>query len=350
MTGVQTCALPIWVLAGVVLLLVAGAATAAYFLSRPKQRVVPTVVGQPVKVAKHMLLNMDLRSAQVRKHSNQAPGIVIDADPSVGSKVDKGSTVTLTVSTGRSNVLVPNVQGESQSTATKALKQKGLTVTHVVPTPSTTVPQAQAIKTSPASGKSVPRGTDMTLFMSTGPPKKTVPGVIGDTVSAASSTLTAAGFNPSTHFEVTSTKPANTVISQDPGSQSTATVGSTVTIVIAQAPAKATVPFVTGEPAARAEQSIHAAGLIAHVNPRPVIEQSKVGTVLTQSPPGGSKRAKGSTISIVVATASSSSTSSSTSTTSTSSTTTSTTSAPTNKGAGAGSTTPRTSTQTTPGG
>jgi beta-lactam-binding protein with PASTA domain/predicted Ser/Thr protein kinase len=341
-----------WLLGVLVLLLVAGAAAAAYFLSRPKQRIVPHVVGQQVKVARTMLENVGLKGATVRKHSNQAPGIVIDADPSVGSKVDKGSTVTLTVSTGRSNVLVPNVQGESQSAATKALKHRGLKVTRVVPTPSRSIPDAQAIKTSPAANQSVPRGTEVTLYMSTGLPKKAVPGVIGDTAAAASSTLNGAGFDPSTQVEVTGSKPAGTVISQNPGPQSMATVGSTVTIVIAQAPAKATVPFVTGKPTDQAEQQIRAVGLIARVGHREVTSPAKVGTVVTQAPPGGTKRAKGSTVSIVVGTPSSSSTSSSSSTTSTTSTTTSTTSSTAKKkkkGAAGNTTTPANVTKTTPG-
>jgi serine/threonine-protein kinase len=313
-----------WVLGVAVLLLVAGAATAAYFLSRPKQRVVPAVVGQPVKVAKAILGNQGLSAAEVRKHSNQAAGIVIHADPSVGSKVDKGATITLTVSTGRSSVIVPNVQGESQKDATAALKQKGLKVTRVVPTPSSSVPDAQAIKTSPAAAQSVPRNTDVTLFMSTGPPQKKVPGVVGDSEAAASSALTGAGFNPSTHTEVTSSAPAGTVVSQDPGPGSSATAGSTVTIVIARAPAKATMPTVTGATSAQAQAAISGAGLVAQVSFRPVTNSAKVGRVVTQSPPGGAKRAKGSTVAIVVGTASSSSSSSSSSSTSTSTSSTST--------------------------
>src|SRR6202012_2010939 len=41
-----------WLLGALLLLLVAGAATAAYSLSRPKQRVVPAVVGPPGNVPK----------------------------------------------------------------------------------------------------------------------------------------------------------------------------------------------------------------------------------------------------------------------------------------------------------
>jgi eukaryotic-like serine/threonine-protein kinase len=317
-----------WALGAAVVLLVAGAAAAAYFLSRPKQRVVPAVLGLQVKVAETILTNQNLSAAEVKKHSNKAKGIVIDADPSVGSKVDKGATITLTVSTGRASVIVPNVQGESQKDATATLKQKGLKVTRVLPTASTSVPDGQAIKTSPPAAQSVPRGTDVTLFMSTGLPQKKVPGVIGDSEAAASSALTGAGFNPSTETEVTSSAPAGTVVHQDPGGGSTATAGSTVTITIARAPAKATVPSVTGQTSAQAQTAISAAGLSPSVSTRPVSNSAKVGTVVTQSPPGGSKRKKGSTVHIVVGTPQSSSSSSSS--TSTSSTTTTSTNTNTN--------------------
>ena len=83
---------------------------------------------------------------------SQAPGIVIDADPSVGSKVDKGSTVTLTVSTGRSNVFVPNVQGESQKDATADAEEEGAEGHAGGADASIELgADAQAIKTSPAA-------------------------------------------------------------------------------------------------------------------------------------------------------------------------------------------------------
>ena len=313
-----------WLLGVLVLLLVAGAATAAYFLSRPKQRVVPYVVGLQVQTAEALLTNVGFATAEVRVQSRKPRGIVVNEDPAGRSRADKGSTVTLTVSSGQGTVIVPNVQGESQAAATAALKKVHLKVTRVVPQASRGTPAAQAIKTSPPAAATVPRGTQVTLFISTGPPKQKVPGVVGDTAQAASSTLTDAGFTVNTESKTTGSQPSGPVLSQNPGGGSTATAGSTVTIVIAQAPAKATVPSITGDTTAQAEQAIQAAGLVAHTTTRSVTNQSKVGRVVTQSPPGGSKRAKGSTVTIVIGTAASSSSSSSSSTSSSSSSSTTT--------------------------
>src|ERR1700722_399469 len=270
-----------WLLGVVVLLLIAGAAAAAYFLSRPKQQQVPYVVGQQLSIAEAILTNAGFATSEVHVQNSKPRGIVINESPAGRTKADKGSTITLTVSSGKGSVIVPNVQGESQTDATKTLKKGHLSVTRVVPTSSRGIPQGQAIKTSPAAAASVPRGTGVTLFMSTGPPQQKVPGVVGDTAQAASSTLTDAGFTVNTKPETTSSAPAGTVVSQDPDAGATATAGSTVTIVIAQAPAKASVPSITGDTTAQAEQAIQAAGLVAVVNTRSVTDQSRVGVVLT---------------------------------------------------------------------
>jgi eukaryotic-like serine/threonine-protein kinase len=312
-----------WLLGLLVLLLVAGAAAAAYFVSRPKQRVVPYVVGEQVQVAEAILTNAGFATAEVHIQSGKSSGTVVSEDPAGRTKADKGATVTLTVSSGRGSVIVPNVQGESQTDATKALTAQHLKVTRVVPQSSTQTSQGEAIKTSPPAAASVPRGTQVTLFMSTGPPQKKVPGVVGDTASGASSTLIGAGFTVATSSETTGSAPSGTVIRQDPGASTMATAGSTVTIVIAQAPAKATVPPVTGDTTAQAQQAIAAAGLIVHMTTRPVTNQSNVGKVVSQSPAGDSQRAKGSTVTIVVGTASSSSSSSSSSSTTTTTSSTS---------------------------
>src|SRR6202020_785696 len=160
-----------WLLAVLVLLLVAGAAAAAYFLSRPKQEVVPYVVGQQVSIAEAILTNAGFATSEVHIQNGRPRGIVINESPAGRTKTDKGSTITLPVSSGKGSVIVPNVQGESQTDATNTMKKGHLKVTRVVPTPSRSIPEGQAIKTSPAAAATLPRGTGVTLFFSTGPPR-----------------------------------------------------------------------------------------------------------------------------------------------------------------------------------
>ena len=63
-----------WLLAVLVLLLVAGAAAAAYFLSRPKQEVVPYVVGQQVSIAEAILTNAGFATSEVHVQNGKPRG------------------------------------------------------------------------------------------------------------------------------------------------------------------------------------------------------------------------------------------------------------------------------------
>ncbi len=52
--------------------------------------------------------------------------IVFEQDPDPGTRLAKGSIVTILVSTGKRNVSVPDVRGESQADAIEELTRRGL--------------------------------------------------------------------------------------------------------------------------------------------------------------------------------------------------------------------------------
>ncbi len=317
-----------WAWGLLVLLLIAGAAVAVYFISRPKQVLVPRVARQQVAVARRILLNDGFQVAVNRERSKQPAGIVLGQQPLAGAKADKGSLVSLNVSSGPNDVLVPSVQGLSQSAATRLLTRTGLKVAHVVPQSSSRFKSGEATGTNPGAGKSLPPGTGVTLVISSGQPAKAVPDVTGESQSAATSQLTAAGFNVSPSTETSNSATAGDVISQDPGGGTKATAGSTVKIVVAAAPATVKVPSVKGDPTDGAFSALQAAGFQVHQVSQDTSDRSKDGEVISQSPPAGSTQKKGSTVTIVVGhfVATSSSSSSTTTTTRSSSSTTSTTS------------------------
>ena len=318
-----------WLWALLVALLIAGAAAAAYFLSRPKQAVVPAVTGEQLNLARTVVQNAGFTvGSPISVPSTQAAGVVIGENPNAGSKADKGSTVTLTVSTGPGKQPVPSVQGLSETKATKTVEHAHLKVARVESQSSSRWSAGEATGTDPAAGTSLPFGTGVTLFISTGPAPKDVPDVTGQSQSDATSALETAGFKVSTATETSSTATAGNVISQNPDAGTTEPPGTTVTIVVASAPTTGTVPPVVGDPADGAVSALQAAGFKVARKTKNVSNQSQDGTVISQSPTGGSTADKDSTVTIVVGhfTGSSSSTSTSTTTTSTSTTTTSTTS------------------------
>ena len=315
-----------WLIGALVLLLVAGAAAAAYFISRPKQVLVPKVVGLQYPVAKALLEHDNFQVTSINVTSRQTPGIVISESPSQGQKADKGSTVTLSVSEGLGNTTIPSVLGLSESAAKKLLRHKHLDV-RVVMLPSQDFSPGNATGTDPKSGSTVAAGTPVTLFISSGKPTKPVPSVIGDDQATASAELTAAGFNVASTTQTSSTATAGNVISQSPGGGTQAVPGSTVTIVVAKAPDTTVVPSVIGDNPSTASSTLTGAGFTVTQTTKKVTNQANNGLVVKQSPGAGTKAKNGSAVTIVVGnfvptntTTTSGSSSRSSSTTSTSST------------------------------
>jgi serine/threonine-protein kinase len=321
-----------WGWVALVLLLIAAAAAAAYFLSRPKQTVVPKVVGDSLPVARRVLQAAHFQVGDAYQSSAKPAGTVIGEDPGGGSRAGRGSTVFLTVSGGPSNVAVPPVEGETVALATRDLRRAHLTVSHTVAESSTRFSAGQVTRTDPASGKSVPPGTSVTLFVSSGQPTKSVPPVTGETQTAATADLTRAGFNVNRNTQPSSSVSPGDVISQDPKGGTSQPAGSTVTIVVATAPATVTVPLVTGDPVSGAVAALKAAGFNVVQTSKNVNQPAQNGTVTQQNPGGNATAKKGSTVTITVGRYVPSSSSSSSTTSSSSTPTTRTTSSSTTSG------------------
>ncbi len=325
-----------WLWALLVVLLVAGAAAAAYFLSRPKQELVPSVTSEPYTVAASQLRQAGFVANAYRVSSSRVAGTVLGQTPGGNTKADKGSTVTLRVSKGRGNVRIPSVQGESKATAEKILKGYGLKVSRTESVASSRWANGKATGTSPGAGQSVPSGQKIALLISSGAPQKTVPSVKGENASAAAATLRADGFQVRFSRVVNGSVTAGQVLDQTPAANSKAPPGTTVTLTVAKAPAKGTVPSVVGDPTDGAISALQAAGFSSyHEEFRTLRNPDKAGTVVAQRPQGGSSEPKSTTVVIVVGRYhGSTTTTTSSSTTTTTTTTTSNPTTPTNGGVG----------------
>ena len=141
----------------------------------------------------------------------------------------------------------------------------------------------------------------MRLFVSSGPPQVTVPGVVGKDKAAASGAIKDAGLNLTQEF-VTSTQPKDQVLSQTPNAGAVVDKGTRVTITISKGPQKVAVPDVTNLLKKQATDQLHGAGFKVKTVTQETPDKPE-GTVLSQNPPGGAQAIKGSTVTIVVATA-----------------------------------------------
>ncbi len=93
----------------------------------PEQATVPDVTGLSRDSAEARLRDEGLGVAVQEQESDEPEGEVIAQDPAGGTRVDRGETVTITVSTGREQVDVPNVIGLEARDAVSQIGAAGLT-------------------------------------------------------------------------------------------------------------------------------------------------------------------------------------------------------------------------------
>jgi len=222
-------------------------------------------------------------------------GIVFKQDPSPGTKVDKGGTVTIWVSTGPPKVTVPAVKGEPWAKAQADLVNAGLQpVKYIVPGKTADVVTA----TDPAAGESVPKGSKVRVNVSSGPKTAAVPSVVGLSIQDATAKLNAAGFNPNPHF-VDSTAPQGQVVSQSPAPNTPEPQGTSVKVNVSIGPPQVTVPDVVGYTSQQAVATLEHAGFQV-VQQTVATDASQQNIVQQQNPAGGQSATKGSQVTIVV--------------------------------------------------
>ncbi len=168
------------------------------------------------------------------KNNDYEEGVIIDQNPNGGKKVMKGTEVQLTVCSGKEMVEMPDLTNYKEADAITALSKLGLDY-KIVEKESDTVKEGRVIKTSPAAGKEVAKGSTVTVTISKGKSKVQVPQVVGDTLETAQEKITAANlavgeisYNYSNSIE------SGCVISTNPTTGTEVEEGSTVSIIVSQ--------------------------------------------------------------------------------------------------------------------
>ena len=290
-----------WVLS-ILLLIAAGAA--AWFaytkiqdqLAANKPVAVPLVSGINQDLAVKKLQDAGLTPSKHFRPSADVPkGTVIDQSPAAGTKVQKNTTVDISVSNGPPTVTVPSVKGQSRDAAISTLVNAGLNP-KAFPVPSTQ-PVDTVVGQDPVAGKVVEKGSAVRINYSSGPAQVAVPSVIGLTFDQASVTLQQQGFGVK-RVDVDSNDPKGNVVNQSPTGQ--AQKGSTITLSVSKGPKQSTVPDVTSQDTGSARSTLQAAGFKVVVQQQDVNDPGLDGIVLSQNPTGGTKANQGSTVTITV--------------------------------------------------
>ena len=151
-------------------------------------------------------------------------------------------------------------------------------------------------KQDPTAGNHRPKGSTVTIWVSTGKPKVVVPTLTGMQSTDAEAALTQLHLKPDVH-SVPGGKKAGVVTAQAPAAGKKVVEGALVRINVAKGPTPIAVPNVVGQTIDAATTTLQQLGFT--VNPTFVDSQKPKNTVIDQSPSGGTA-AKRSAISLTV--------------------------------------------------
>lgn len=202
---------------------------------------------------------------------------------------------------GNDQVDVPNIVNQSQADATRQLTNVDLKIGQVTQKACENAAKGNICEQSPTGGTKVDKNTAVDIVVSTGAPKVAVPSVLGQDVDKATETLEGDkyGFVVKTKQEVSAEEPG-TVLGQDPKLGAEVEKGSTITLTIAKAEEKSTVPDVTGRSCDDAKAQMQANNLVGNCTEVETEDTNQIGKVISTAPQAGTQADKGSSVNIQI--------------------------------------------------
>jgi beta-lactam-binding protein with PASTA domain len=143
-------------------------------IAPPVQVTVPAGLTNTTQAnATGILQSAGLQATIVSRTSAAPAGTVLSTNPPSGAKINQGAAVTLTVSSGPANVIVPSLIGLTEAAAGQALGNAQLQVGNVTPVASSQYPAGLVVSSNPGTGASVSPGSKVDIAVSTGSPPTT---------------------------------------------------------------------------------------------------------------------------------------------------------------------------------
>lgn len=202
----------------------------------PKDVDLPDLVGKTLEEANKEIEGTDITLEQTEEfNADVEAGKIISQDPPYvdGYTVKENSTIKIVISKGTEKAVVENVKGKTYEEAVQILEKANLKVERVDQT-SQTVEAGIVIDQEPGEDEEVNAGDTVKLYVSSGTGIKQVEveNVVGKTEEEATSILTKAGLKVNVGYKEDSSKPTDTVLSQDVAEGEKVDEGTTVTIVV----------------------------------------------------------------------------------------------------------------------
>jgi serine/threonine-protein kinase len=254
---------------------------------------VPELSGRSLEVAIAALEPIGLKVVEQQEHSLLVPvGFVTRTDPPAGSKVSKQSEITVFVSLGPKQVLVPEVPdadlSEAQALLTASELEPGVVTSFF-----STVAAGKVIAFSLASGTETNQGTVIDIQISLGE----LPDVRNNGAEQAKQELQALGVVVTESLVFSDEVSKGLVVAMVPESDPLKEGGS-VRLEVSKGPEFATLPNMVGETVAAAKRALEALGLAVTVDTDQLTSSYGVVKVARQSPGPGQKVRVGSTVTV----------------------------------------------------
>ena len=260
---------------------------------------VPSLSGLSLAEAKSQAENAGLKaergnSAFCKEKKNH----VCKTDPASGEKVDRDTVITLVMSKGPAPQEVPDVNGSAFDDAKQQLNDAGFKVRKKAEETADAEPDT-VLGQDPEAGQKAQKGSVITLTVAA-EATTNVPDVTGKSYEEAEGQLKALGFEVAKAEQDDQSKPADTVLKQDPGANTQHPEGTRIVLTVAKAPddedEPATVPDVTNQSLGDAKDALKEAGFeVGDVHG----DQDDGSIVVTTNPPANTEGKKGDRIDIV---------------------------------------------------
>lgn len=180
---------------------VGGAMAYQYFdwgTSQESTVMVPDLTGRSQQEGVQALEDLGLRVDIIDEPSPDVPrGTIIRTNPAAGSSLQAGTSVRLTVSSGKEIIEVPDIREKTPEEARHILDEAGLELDqNVKEEASDTIPTGHIVSQQPTAGSQISKGSKVSITMSSGVEEVRVPSITGMRWEEADATLRSLGFIP----------------------------------------------------------------------------------------------------------------------------------------------------------
>jgi serine/threonine-protein kinase len=272
-----------------------GAGSGWWFSSGPGGlAVIPDLTGRTLETATQALSPLELVIEQAEENSATVPvGEVSRTDPAAGSRVFKGSSVTIYLSLGPKQLKVPDVIGLSSQEARSLLSDSGFTVGSIGNFFSPE-PTGQVFGLSAEAGAILNQGSVIDILVSMGP----LPEIAGLPVEEARALLGELDLRVDETEVFNNEVPIGSAVGLVPA-KTPLPEGGRVTLEISKGPEIVIMPNVVGETIAAAKTLLENLGLRVVIDTNQLSSNFGIAKVRSQNPSAGSEARVGDSVTIV---------------------------------------------------